>query len=213
MGRNLDIYGLRDHLEAPRELPAWEADAGHHGPLYVGSPVASHRDARNGHGRAGLIRAQRRPELWACRGLCRPREDPKQAGKESTIAFIRGRRVVGAPDMDRVSTSYVKRMNLTIRTQNRRFARRTNAPSKKLEHYEAHVALLTWWYNFVRIHSSLETTPAVRAGITSEPWTMEQLLEAALSEELTPPLEPKTLRPREDEHRTARQLPSGNSSG
>jgi hypothetical protein len=32
------------------------------------------------------------------------------------------------------------------------------------------------WYNFVRLHSTLRTTPAVAAGIVHEPWTLERLL-------------------------------------
>jgi hypothetical protein len=62
----------------------------------------------------------------------------------------------------------------------------------------------------VRIHSTIETTPAVVAGITSAPWTLADLIEAALCEEPAPPLEPKPLRPRE--HATTgamRQLPTG----
>jgi hypothetical protein len=32
------------------------------------------------------------------------------------------------------------------------------------------------WYNYVRIHLTLETTPAVAAGLTDSPWTLERLL-------------------------------------
>jgi hypothetical protein len=37
-------------------------------------------------------------------------------------------------------------------------------------------ALYIAWYNFVRPHSTLNTTPAVAAGIAHEPWTLERLL-------------------------------------
>jgi hypothetical protein len=45
----------------------------------------------------------------------------------------------GNPDMDRASTSYVERQNLTVRMQCRCFTQLTNAFSKKLENLEAAV--------------------------------------------------------------------------
>ena len=48
---------------------------------------------------------------------------------------------MGAPDAERISTSYVERANLTIRMQNRRFTRLTNALSKKVENLEHAIAL------------------------------------------------------------------------
>ena len=53
----------------------------------------------------------------------------------SDVPFIRKRKVVGAPDMDRVSTSYVERHNSTVRDQNRRFARKTRCHGKKIENH------------------------------------------------------------------------------
>ena len=34
-------------------------------------------------------------------------------------------------------------------------------------------------YNFCRLHGSLPGTPAMAAGITGHPWTLEELLEEA----------------------------------
>lgn len=134
---------------------------------------------------------------------------PSKKGKVSTVPFIRKRKVVGAPDMEHCSTSYVERFNLTIRTQNRRFTRRTNAHSKKMEHHTAHFALLACWYNMVREHSTIETTPAVMAGIMSEPWSLARLVSEALSAEEAPPLEAQTLTPREGTTGASRQLSTG----
>jgi hypothetical protein len=87
--------------------------------------------------------------------------------------------VQGTPDPTRISTSLVERLNLTTRMSMRRFARRTNAHSKNLRHHKAAVALHFVVYNFCRIHQTLHTTPAIRAGIADHIWTVEELVAAA----------------------------------
>jgi len=47
----------------------------------------------------------------------------------------------------------------------RRFTRLTNAFSKKMENHAHMVALYELWYNFVRVHKTLRTSPAMAAGI------------------------------------------------
>ncbi|MGH9904920.1 MAG: hypothetical protein ACRD8U_04955 [Pyrinomonadaceae bacterium] len=61
----------------------------------------------------------------------------------------------------------------------RRLTRLTYAFSKKLEHFEAAVALHFAYYNFVRTHGSLKMTPAMMAGIENNFWTVGDLIEAA----------------------------------
>ena len=58
----------------------------------------------------------------------------------------------------------------------RRFTRLTNAFSKKLENHAHMVALYALWYNFVRIHKTLRTSPAMAAGIESRLWSMEDVV-------------------------------------
>ena len=87
--------------------------------------------------------------------------------------------IVGKPDWDLVSTSGVERQNLTMRMQMRRFTRLTNGFSKKRANLEAAVALHFGWYNFIRQHRSLGTTPAVAAGVSQRAWTMGDLVELA----------------------------------
>ena len=82
----------------------------------------------------------------------------------------------GTPDPRYVSTSYVERQNLTMRMQMRRFTRLTNAFSKSLRNLKDALALHFCHYNFVRIHGSLRVTPAMAAGITSQVWSLEDLL-------------------------------------
>lgn len=84
---------------------------------------------------------------------------------------------IGDPDPDYISTSYAERQNLTMRMRMRRFTRLTNAFSKKLENHEHAIALYFMHYNFVRVHQTLKTTPAVAAGVAKEVWSLEDLID------------------------------------
>lgn len=98
---------------------------------------------------------------------------------------IRKRTVEGRPDENHVSTSHVERMNLSIRMQNRRFTRLTNAFSKKLDNHIHALALYFAFYNFCRIHKTLRVTPAMAAGITDRLWSLEDVV-AKIDEMTTP---------------------------
>jgi IS1 family transposase len=82
----------------------------------------------------------------------------------------------GDPDPKHISTSYVERQNLTMRMSMRRFTRLTNAFSKKIENHVAMVALHAMHYNYVRIHSTLRTSPAMGAGVTDRLWEIQDLV-------------------------------------
>jgi IS1 family transposase len=86
------------------------------------------------------------------------------------------KRVMGNPDPEHVSTSYVERQNLSMRMSMRRFTRLTNGFSKKLENHLATVAIYFMYYNFVRIHQTLRCTPAQEAGVTSKLWSMADIV-------------------------------------
>jgi len=58
----------------------------------------------------------------------------------------------------------------------RRFTRLTNAFSKKHENHVHAVAIYFMHYNFVRIHQTLKTTPAMAAGVTSKLWEMSDMV-------------------------------------
>lgn len=100
------------------------------------------------------------------------------AARYSPATCIGTKRVemIGNPDEKHVSTSYVERANLTMRMSMRRFTRLTNAFSKKIENHAAAVALYFMWYNFGRIHQTLKMTPAMKAGIASHAWTVDEIL-------------------------------------
>jgi IS1 family transposase len=104
--------------------------------------------------------------------------EPIGPGRYSPPRVIAADRLVitGQPRIEKISTSYVERNNLTIRMQMRRFTRLTNAFSKKLDNLKAAVALHLAHYNFVRIHQSLRVTPAMAAGVTNHLWTINDLM-------------------------------------
>jgi IS1 family transposase len=83
--------------------------------------------------------------------------------------------VWGAPDPARITTAHVERNNLTMRMGIRRFTRLTNAFSKKVENHRRALALHFMYYNFVRKHASIGTTPAIAAGLTDRIWTLHDL--------------------------------------
>ncbi len=90
-----------------------------------------------------------------------------------------GLHIVGRPDMDLVSTSHIERLNGTTRLHMRRLTRLTYAFSKKLENFEAAVALHFAYYNLVKTHGSIKCTPAMAAGVERSFWTVADLVEAA----------------------------------
>jgi len=95
------------------------------------------------------------------------------------IVITEKRRVTGRPDMRMASTSYVERLNGTTRLHMRRLTRLTYAFSKKLENFEAAVALHFAYYNLVKRHNTLRCTPAMAAGVERDFWTVGNLIGAA----------------------------------
>jgi len=105
----------------------------------------------------------------------------------ATRISVVGHACCGEPNLDKACTSHIERQNLTIRMQNRRMTRLTNAFSKKWANHQASLALHFATYNFITPHGTLtkntgeagertKTTPAMAAGMTDHPWTMEELL-------------------------------------
>lgn len=86
--------------------------------------------------------------------------------------------VNGNPDEAKICTSHVERKNLTVRMQNRRMTRLTNAFSKKWANHRAAMALHFAFYNFCRPHMTLKgQTPAMAHGLENHRWTLTELLE------------------------------------
>jgi IS1 family transposase len=85
--------------------------------------------------------------------------------------------VVGAPDLESLTTSHIERAFLTVRQELKRFQRKGLGYSKSLDMHKLSVALHFGVYNFVRKHHTLRTTPAVAAGLEEKPWSLEQVVE------------------------------------
>jgi len=95
----------------------------------------------------------------------------------ATCTGIKKKGKIGSPDDKHVSTSYVERMNLSIRMGLRRFTRLTNAFSKKYENHCHALALYFVFYNFCRQHKSLGgVSPAMAAGVSDTLHDMEWIV-------------------------------------
>ena len=78
-------------------------------------------------------------------------EPGKDAARRYSPGWIIGTTkttVQGDPDEGLISTSYVERSNLTVRQLTKRFARLTNAFSKKIENHRSAVSLFIGYYNY-----------------------------------------------------------------
>ena len=101
------------------------------------------------------------------------------AGRYSPAEVIKVEKVVitGMPDVNRICTSHIEKQNHTLRMHCRRLTRLTNAFSKKVENFEAAVAMNFAYYNFVRTHGAIRMTPAQAAGVENSAWTVAELVE------------------------------------
>ena len=79
--------------------------------------------------------------------------------------------VMGNPDWDHVSTSFVERQNLTMRMQMRPFTRLTHAFSRKVENHAYAVDIHFIVYNCVRPHGTLTKAHPHRT-LRRQPWRL-----------------------------------------
>lgn len=84
--------------------------------------------------------------------------------------------IFGNRENQSISTSFVERLNLTVRLFNKRFTRKTVCFSKSLENLRHSVALFVTYYNFCWVHSSLKVTPAMAAGIVDKKFSIADIL-------------------------------------
>lgn len=97
-------------------------------------------------------------------------------------------RLLGADSGGKINTSYVERLNLTIRNSLARFIRRGMNYSEKLKMHSKALDFIQAWYNFVKPHKSLrikinsgnkkwmKRTPTMAEKLTEHVWTLRELL-------------------------------------
>ena len=99
-------------------------------------------------------------------------------------------------DSSTVNTSFIERLNLTIRQSSAYLSRRTLSHARSTDTLEAHLELLRCYYNFVRPHGALKfgretRTPAMQAGLATRWLTLRDIfvslrsLVSSLSDVLT----------------------------
>lgn len=115
-----------------------------------------------------------------------PDTSPERKYSPAVCVGARKDEITGKPNKDQVSTSHVERSNLSFRMHMKRYARLTNAHSKKFENHCHMVALYTVWYNFARINSAVRMAPAMAAGISNRLWDMADIVKLIDAAEPTP---------------------------
>ena len=75
-----------------------------------------------------------------------------------------------------INTAYIERLNATFRTWLPALTRRSRTPARKAAHLEAAMFWMGAVYNFCRVHTTLNGTPAMAADLTEHVWSVEELL-------------------------------------
>lgn len=105
-----------------------------------------------------------------------PQVEAKRRYSPAVVTGCEKKVVCGSPELKSISTSHVERASLSMRMGMRRFTRLTNAFSKKIENHMHAISFYFMVYNFVKVHGSVKTTPAMAAGIAAFQWTMEDIV-------------------------------------
>ncbi len=123
--------------------------------------------------------------------VCKRRENNRIVEIVEEIVFGEPEEVLhllGADSGGRINTSYVERLNLSIRNSLARFIRRGMNCSKNIDIHSKAIDFFQAWYNFVKSHKSLrlgfedgnkkwkQRTPAMAEGLTDHVWSLYELL-------------------------------------
>lgn len=111
--------------------------------------------------------------------------------RNGRVVSVERRQAVGTPrkfaealaeseDSEKLNTSFVERLNLTVRQRSAYLARRTLSHARRKDRLADHVELLRCHYNFARPHRALKfgratRTPAMQARLTNRPLTFRDI--------------------------------------
>jgi len=79
-----------------------------------------------------------------------------------------------------INTAFIERFNATLRARLPALVRRTRNLARATQRLEDELFWGGVVYNFCTVHTSLEATPAVAAGLTDHTWSVEELLRLRL---------------------------------
>jgi hypothetical protein len=109
-----------------------------------------------------------------------------RVGRRAVIGAGRLRQALQeSEDSVKLNTSFVERLNLTIRQGSAYLSRRTICQARWKERLKDHLELLRCHYNFVRPHRALKfgrevRTPAQQAGLTNRALTFREIFSSRL---------------------------------
>ena len=114
--------------------------------------------------------------------------------RHDRVVRVQRRAVIGATwrfdealtrseDSSTVNTSFIERLNLTIRQGSAYLSRRTLSHTRLTDTLDAYLELLRCYYNFVRPHGALKfgretRTPAMQAGLATRRLTLRDIFES-----------------------------------
>ncbi len=75
-----------------------------------------------------------------------------------------------------INTAYIERLNATFRTWLPALTRRSRTPAREVAHLEGAMFWMGAVYNFCRVHTTLQGTPAMAADLTDHVWSVDELL-------------------------------------
>ncbi len=75
-----------------------------------------------------------------------------------------------------INTAYIERLNATFRTWLPALTRRSRTPARAVAHVEAAMFWTGAVYNFCRVHTTLQGTPAMAADLSDHVWSVDELL-------------------------------------